>query len=119
MMGDEITWLIATATVGAGAFIAYLYGILRHKKSFDLNAIVPLLLSCAVSVAAIKMMLLAFTLPRAIRGQEVASLFDAGSILVGGFVFMVTALYGVIKIVANAYAPKQTTETERTDDGTV
>ena len=68
--------------------------------------IVPLLLGCAASVAAIKMIVLAFTLPKEIAGTPVASFFDSGSIFVGGFVFFLTALYGAIKIVVEAFEDK-------------
>lgn len=117
-MGNETTWLVPTAVLGIIAFFAYLVGIVRRKKSFDLNAIVPLLLSCAATVAAVKMMILAFSLPRVVHDREIASLFDAGSILVGGFVFMVTALYGVIKIVTDAFVHQETeSDTERSGNG--
>lgn len=103
MIPGELSWLIATAVLGVLAFGAYLYGIVKNKKEFDLNSVVPLLLSCAATVAAVKMMMLAFTLPSVLQGQPVASVFDSASILVGGFVFMITSIYGIVKIVAVAY----------------
>ena len=102
-MSDEIKWLVATAILGGISFSIYLIGVIKSKNTFDLNIIVPLLLSCAASVAAVKMMILAFTLPQEIQGKPVASLFDAGSILVGGFVFFITALYGVITTVIKPF----------------
>jgi len=78
--------------------------------------IVPLLLACAASVAAIKMIVLAFTLPRQIQDIPVASLFDSGSIFVGGIIFFLTAIYGAIKIVVEAFIPNST-ENGSTQDG--
>lgn len=102
-MNYEVGWLTATAVLGGISFIMYIGGVIWKKTPFDLNQIVPLLLSCAASVAAVKMMVLAYTLPREIAGKPVASLFDSGSILIGGFVFLITAIYGVVTIVSAAY----------------
>ncbi len=104
-MTGDLLWLKATAALCTLMLCLYLAGILWRKKNFDLNMIVPLLLSCAATVAAIKMIALAFTLPKEILGTKVASLFDSGSILVGGFVFFLTALYGAFKIVVEAFEP--------------
>ncbi len=102
-MNDEIGWLTATAVLAVISFILYIGGVIWKKTPFDLNQIVPLLLSCAASVAAVKMMVLAYTLPKEIAGKPVASLFDSGSILIGGFVFLITAIYGVVTIVSASY----------------
>ena len=104
-MNDELNWLIATAVLCILMLGLYICGIILRKKSFDLNLIVPLLLGCAASVAAVKMIILAFTLPTEIKGTPIASLFDSGSIFVGGVVFFLTALYGSIRIVVESFEP--------------
>jgi len=102
-MNSDLLWLKSTAALCILMLLLYLIGIIRRKRKFDLNMIVPLLLGCAASVAAIKMVVLAFTLPQQIQGTEVASIFDSASILVGGIVFFLTAFYGSFKIITDAF----------------
>ncbi|MBE4476305.1 hypothetical protein HJ008_23165 [Vibrio parahaemolyticus] len=116
MNSDQI-WLKSTAALCIVMLILYIAGIIWRKRNFDLNMIVPLLLGCAASIAAIKMIVLAFTLPREIQGTAVASLIDSGSIFVGGIVFFLTALYGSIKIVVEAFEPKKSNTSGNNGNG--
>lgn len=90
-MNGDTNWLIATASLCVLKLGLYIWGIILRKKSFDLNLITPLFLGCAASVAAIKMIVLAFTLPTQVAGTTVASNVDSASIFVGGIVFFLTA----------------------------
>ena len=115
-MNDDKNWLIATAVLCCLMLLLYICGIVLRKRTFDLNLIVPLLLGCAGSVAAIKMIVLAFTLPKQVAGTPIASNVDSASIFVGGVVFFLTALYGSIRIVVESFASNSDTE-ERSDNG--
>jgi len=106
LINNDLGWLTATATLCILMLVLYISGIIWRKKSFDLNVLVPLLLGCAASVAAIKMIVLAFTLPAEIQGTSIATLFDSGSIFVGGMVFFLTALYQALKIILDAFSLK-------------
>ena len=106
-MNDDQNWLICTAVLCVLMLALFVGGLVRRKKPFDLNLIVPLLLGCAGSVAAVKMIVLAFTLPLQVAGTPVASNVDSASIFVGGVVFFLTAIYGSIRIVIEAYQPEQ------------
>lgn len=115
-MGGESSWLVATAGLSAVMLGGYIWGIIKHQKPFDLNLIVPLLLGCAGSVAAVKMIVLAFTLPRQVVGTPVASLIDSASIFVGGVIFFLTALYGSIQIVYSAFSSIETNKSNGDTD---
>jgi hypothetical protein len=103
-MTDDRNWLIATAGVCLIMLAFYVLGTVRKRKNFDLNSVVPLLLSGAATIAACKMIVLSFALTSLLAGSKVVSLFDSASIFVGGLVFFSTALYGSIQLIVTAFS---------------
>lgn len=105
---NDLAWLQATATLSVVMLVLYIIGIVWHKKPFDLNMIVPLLLGCAASMAAVKMMTLAFTLLDVANKPEITTTFDSGSIFIGGAIFFLTTFHQALKIVLKAFQSTKT-----------
>jgi hypothetical protein len=95
-------WLIAIAVLVGIAFALYLAAIFAGGRKMDMNDVVQLCLECAGMVAAVKMMVLAFRLGAVVKSNPVQEIFDAGSILIGGFVFLCATSYGVVHVLAEA-----------------
>lgn len=99
------SWLVAVAIVVVLSFLCYVVALWIGKKKLKINfnIVVPMALEAAGTVAAFKMMVLAFRLQTVVQGNALNAVFDAGSIFVGGFVFLIATVYGICRNIVAAY----------------